>query len=35
MLIDRYYTKNRTSSIKQYTEYFNILGKIQFDPPVI
>ena len=34
MLFDRCHTKNRKSSIKQHTEYFNFLSKILLDHPV-
>ena len=36
-LFDRYYNihVNRVSSLKQFTEYFNFLCKIQLDHPVL
>ena len=35
MIFDRCHSKHRKSSIKQHTEYFNFLRKIQLNHPVV
>ena len=35
MLFDRCHSENRKITIKQHTEYFNFLCKIQLDNPVL